>query len=156
MWHLSSRNPFRIYCCWRAFYNIHQKLCRTLLTTPSWSNILSLVERLAGLPRLGLRSSQSGGISNVGFKFKDQENMTESKLLDIPAVCTRLSLSRSTVYTLINKGEFQTIKIGTRRMTHSTEIDRYIQNLEQRNYHYGDRDWLRSLWNGNFLPQAST
>ena len=66
--------------------------------------------------------------------------MTESKLLNIQAVCTRLSLSRSTVYTLINKGEFKTVKIGTRRMTASTEIDRYIQNLEQRNYHYGDQD----------------
>ena len=67
--------------------------------------------------------------------------MTELKLLSIQAVCTRLSLSRSTVYTLINKGEFKTVKIGTRRMTTSTEIDRYIQNLERINYLYVERDF---------------
>ena len=66
--------------------------------------------------------------------------MTELKLLSIQGACTRLSLSRSTVYTLIKKGELKTVKIGTRRMFTSAEIDRYIQNLEQRNYHYGDRD----------------
>ena len=156
MWHLSSRNTFRICRCCRAFYNINQGLGRTLLTTSSWSNILSLGGSLAALPRLGLRSSQSGGISNVGFKFKDQENMTESKLHSIQAASTRLSLGRSTLYTLINKGELKTINIGTRRLISSTEIDRFIQNLEQRNYHHGDRDWLRSLWDGNFLLQAFT
>ena len=156
MWHLSSQNPFRIYRCRRAVYNIDQKLGRTSLTTSSWSNSLSLGGSLAALPRLGLRSSQSGGISNVGFKFKDQENMTESKLHSIQAASTRLSLGRSTLYTLINKGEFKTVNIGTRRMITSTEIDRFIQNLEQRNYECGGRDWLRSLWDGMFLPQAFT
>jgi excisionase family DNA binding protein len=67
--------------------------------------------------------------------------MTESKLLDIPAVCTRLSLSRSTVYTLIKKGELQTVPVGTRRMVTSWEIDRYIQNLERINYHYVEREF---------------
>ena len=123
-----------------VFPNIDPELNRTLLTTFSRSNILSLVGSLAALPRLGLRSSQSGGISNVGFKIKDQENMTESKLHSIQAASTRLSLGRSTLYTLINKGELKTVNIGTRRMITSTEIDRFIQNLEQRNYHYGDRD----------------
>ena len=66
--------------------------------------------------------------------------MTELKLLSIQEACTRLSLSRSTVYTLIKKGELKTVNIGTRRLINSMEIDRYIQNLEQRNYHYGDRD----------------
>jgi len=66
--------------------------------------------------------------------------MTELKLLSIEAASTRLSLGRSTVYDLINKGEFKAVNIGTRRLITSTEIDRYIQNLEQRNYHYGDRD----------------
>ena len=74
------------------------------------------------------------------IKIKDQENMTESKLLDIQAASTRLSLGRSTVYNLIKKGELKTINIGTRRLIKSTEIDRFIQNLEQRNYHHGDRD----------------
>ena len=123
-----------------AFPNTNQELGRTLLTTASCFNILSLARSLAALPRLGLRSSQSGGISNVGFKIKDQENMTESKLHSIQAASTRLSLGRSTLYTLINKGELKTVNIGTRRMITSTEIDRFIQNLEQRNYHYGDRD----------------
>ena len=66
--------------------------------------------------------------------------MTELKLLSIQEACTRLSLSRSTVYDLIKKGEFKAVNIGTRRLITSTEIDRYIQNLEQRNYHYGDQD----------------
>ena len=88
------------------------------------------MESLAGLPRLGLRSSQSGGISNVGFKIKDQENMTESKLHSIQAASTRLSLGRSTVYNLIKKGELKTVNIGTRRLINSMEIDRYIQDLE--------------------------
>ena len=66
--------------------------------------------------------------------------MTESKLLDIQAASTRLSLGRSTVYNLIKKGELKTINIGTRRLIKSTEIDRFIQNLEQRNYHHEDRD----------------
>ena len=66
--------------------------------------------------------------------------MTELKLLSIEAASTRLSLGRSTVYDLINKGEFKAVNIGTRRLITSTEIDRYIQNLEQRNYHYGDQD----------------
>lgn len=67
--------------------------------------------------------------------------MTESKLLNIQAVCTRLSLSRSTVYTLIKKGELQTVPVGTRRMVTSREIDRYIQKLERINYHYVERDF---------------
>ena len=66
--------------------------------------------------------------------------MTELKLLSIEAASTRLSLGRSTVYDLIKKGEFKAVNIGTRRLITSTEIDRYIQNLEQRNYHYGDKD----------------
>ena len=66
--------------------------------------------------------------------------MTESKLHSIQAASTRLSLGRSTVYNLINKGELKTVNIGTRRLIKSTEIDRYIQDLEQRNHHYGDRD----------------
>lgn len=56
--------------------------------------------------------------------------MTESKLHDIQAASTRLSLGRSTVYNLINKGELKTVNIGTRRLIKSTEIDRYIQDLE--------------------------
>jgi excisionase family DNA binding protein len=89
---------------------------------------------------LDLRSSQSGRISNGEFKNNEQENMTELKLLSIEAASTRLSLGRSTVYDLIKKGEFKAVYIGTRRLITSTEIDRYIQNLEQRNYHYGDQD----------------
>ena len=56
--------------------------------------------------------------------------MTELKLLSIQEACTRLSLSRSTVYTLIKKGELKTVNIGTRRLINSMEIDRYIQDLE--------------------------
>ena len=56
--------------------------------------------------------------------------MTELKLLSIQAASTRLSLGRSTVYNLINKGELKTVNIGTRRLIKSTEIDRYIQDLE--------------------------
>ena len=123
-----------------AFLNTVPELGGNLLTTTPCFNIISLVRSLARLPRLGLRSSQSGGISNVGFKIKDQENMTESKLHSIQAASTRLSLGRSTVYNLIKKGELKTVNIGTRRLIKSTEIDRFIQNLEQRNYHYGDRD----------------
>jgi len=67
--------------------------------------------------------------------------MTELKLLSIQEACTRLSLSRSTVYTLIKKGELKTVTIGTRRMFTSTEIDRYIQNLERKHYHYVERDF---------------
>ena len=67
--------------------------------------------------------------------------MTELKLLSIQAACTRLSLSRSTVYTLIKKGELQTVPVGTRRMVTSREIDRYIQNLERIHYHYVERDF---------------
>ena len=67
--------------------------------------------------------------------------MTESKLHSIQAASTRLSLGRSTLYTLINKGELKTINIGTRRLISSTEIDRFIQNLEQRNYHYVEQDF---------------
>ena len=66
--------------------------------------------------------------------------MTESKLLDIPAVCTRLSVSRSTLYTLINKGEVRTVGIGKLRRITSMELDRYIQNLERSNYECGGRD----------------
>ena len=66
--------------------------------------------------------------------------MTESKLHSIQAASTRLSLGRSTVYNLINKGELKTVNIGTRRLIKSMEIDRYIQDLEQRNYECGGRD----------------
>ena len=62
--------------------------------------------------------------------------MTESKLHSIQAASTRLSLGRSTVYNLIKKGELKTVNIGTRRLINSMEIDRYIQDLEQRNYSY--------------------
>ena len=85
---------------------------------------------LVALPHLGLGSSQSGGISNGEFKYKEQENMTELKLLSIQAASTRLSLGRSTVYNLIKKGELKTVNIGTRRLINSMEIERYIQDLE--------------------------
>lgn len=52
-----------------------------------------------------------------------------AQLYPVPAVCQKLSLSRSYVYELIADGRLKSIKAGRRRMVTESAIAEYIASL---------------------------
>ncbi|MGV9834252.1 excisionase family DNA-binding protein [Nocardia niigatensis] len=55
-----------------------------------------------------------------------------SVLLTIPEVCSRLRLSRWSVYQLIHRNELASVKVGRRRFIPATEADRFLSELIDR------------------------
>lgn len=52
-----------------------------------------------------------------------------SKLLSLSEVCMRASISRSTLYRLIQNGRINVVKIGRAVRIPETEIDAFINDL---------------------------
>lgn len=50
-------------------------------------------------------------------------------LIPIPEVCTRLGVSRTIVYDLINQGELVKVKIGARGLVTADSIAAYVDRL---------------------------
>ncbi|WP_228803071.1 excisionase family DNA-binding protein [Nocardia farcinica] len=71
-----------------------------------------LRHQMAGLP-----SDPAPGVSS------------SSDLLTIPEICSRLRLSRWSVYQLIHRRELASIKIGRRRFVPAAEADRFLSQL---------------------------
>ncbi|WP_308646353.1 helix-turn-helix domain-containing protein [Nocardia farcinica] len=57
--------------------------------------------------------------------------MPEQAIYDIPTVCNRLSISRSSVYELIAAGRLKSVKVGKRRMVTSRQLTEFITQLEE-------------------------
>ena len=51
------------------------------------------------------------------------------KLLSIADVAESLSISRSTVYNLINEGHLRTVRLGGRRLVNPADLDAYVAEL---------------------------
>jgi excisionase family DNA binding protein len=52
-----------------------------------------------------------------------------SRLLSIPEFGRVISVSRSTAYELVARGEVRTVAIGARRLVPVVEVDRYVDRL---------------------------
>ncbi len=50
-------------------------------------------------------------------------------LLTVPDVCERLSLSRPTVYALINSGQLRSFLVGRARRIPASALDEYIARM---------------------------
>lgn len=56
---------------------------------------------------------------------------SSSQLLTIPAVATKLSVSRPTVYTLIYTQGLPSIKLGRNRRVSAASLERWLREREQ-------------------------
>ena len=56
--------------------------------------------------------------------------MIDPRLVTIDEACERLSISRSTFYSLRNDGSIKVKKIGSKTLVSSDEITRFINQLE--------------------------
>ena len=54
----------------------------------------------------------------------------ETVLLKIPDVMERLSVGQTKVYELMSSGELRSVKVGRSRRVASTELDRFIAELD--------------------------
>jgi excisionase family DNA binding protein len=61
-------------------------------------------------------------------------------LLTITETAQALRLSRAQVYNLVNRGELQTIKIGSSRRVPLSALEEYIQRLLHEQHHHNDGD----------------
>ena len=50
----------------------------------------------------------------------------ETRLLKVPDVAARLTLSRSKTYELIDDGELRAIRVGRARRVPESEVDRFV------------------------------
>ena len=57
--------------------------------------------------------------------------MKEERLLKLPEVSARLSLSRTAIYRLIEKGDLQPVRIGGALRFPESTIDRLIEGLKE-------------------------
>ena len=56
--------------------------------------------------------------------------MIDPRLVTIDEACERLSIGRSTFYSLRNEGSIKVKKIGSKTLVLSDELTRYINQLE--------------------------
>lgn len=56
--------------------------------------------------------------------------MNDERLLKLPAVSARLSLSRTAIYRLMARGELQPVHIGGALRFPSSTVDRLIEKLK--------------------------
>ena len=54
--------------------------------------------------------------------------MTEVKFLDIKGLTGYIHLSKSSIYKMVSKNEIPHIKIGTRTLFDTEQIDRWVRN----------------------------
>lgn len=59
--------------------------------------------------------------------------MNEERLLKLPQVSERLSLSRTAIYRLMAKGDLQPVRIGGALRFPASAIDRLIEDLKEEN-----------------------
>lgn len=57
--------------------------------------------------------------------------MNEERLLKLPEVSERLSLSRTAIYRLMTKGDLQPVRIGGALRFPASAIDRLIESLKE-------------------------
>ncbi|MGW4366302.1 helix-turn-helix domain-containing protein [Nocardia takedensis] len=72
-------------------------------------------------------SRVASGALHAGGPILDLGSSTA--LLTIPEACSRLRLSRWSLYQLINNRELATVKIGRRRFVPATEAQRFLDDL---------------------------
>ncbi len=53
----------------------------------------------------------------------------DRRLALAPDVTERLSISRGTVYNLINRGDLKTVTVGARRFVRESDLSTYIRGL---------------------------
>lgn len=58
--------------------------------------------------------------------------MNEEKLLKLPEVSARLSLSRTAIYRMMDRGELQPVRIGGALRFPASSIDRLIEELKEK------------------------
>jgi excisionase family DNA binding protein len=59
--------------------------------------------------------------------------VNEERLLKLPQVSERLSLSRTAIYRLMAKGDLQPVRIGGALRFPASAIDRLIEDLKEEN-----------------------
>ena len=77
-------------------------------------------------------SYQDNLISGLGVigEVRNNDNM-KYNLLGLLDVCNLLKISRSTLYSLVNRGEIKAVKIRNRTLFRATDISDFIANLPE-------------------------
>ncbi len=60
--------------------------------------------------------------------------MNDERLLKLPEVSDRLSLSRTAIYRLMEKGELQPVRIGGALLFPASSIERLIEMLKEESH----------------------
>ena len=56
----------------------------------------------------------------------DEDDAMETRLLKVPDVAARLTLSRSKTYELIQTGELRAMRVGRARRVPESEVERFV------------------------------
>ena len=70
--------------------------------------------------------------NRAGRAFCQEATVNEERLLRLPEVSARLSLSRTAIYRMMDRGELEPVRIGGALRFPASAIDHLIERLKER------------------------